>query len=260
MASKLSAAATLLAVVLAIDATVFTDILEWKPSAGLDPYPVAFKQLATDVYRQGYDWHLPNGQVGDVHVYLIKLGEDYVLVDVGAPTADYEQIPSSGLRQALQNGRLRLITLTHGHFDHVGALVSLMKEYPDVQVLFHEAEAPFLTGESGDISDAKGLSVQKPAWAAPRGSISFHRGHGHAPGHVSYLHKPSLSLIADDIFNNEGQPPQIRLPPEVFTPNVTEAELSLKKIAQLDFVKAFCGHDRAEGVTREALQQYFKIL
>ena len=36
--------------------------------------------------------------------------------------------------------------VTHGHIDHVGALEALVKEYPEVQALFHEAEAPFLTG------------------------------------------------------------------------------------------------------------------
>ncbi len=36
--------------------------------------------------------------------------------------------------------------VTHGHIDHVGALVSLRKEYPDVQVVYYQKEAPFLTG------------------------------------------------------------------------------------------------------------------
>lgn len=38
--------------------------------------------------------------------------------------------------------------VTHGHNDHVGALHALVEEYPDVQVGFPEAEAPYLTGES----------------------------------------------------------------------------------------------------------------
>ncbi len=38
--------------------------------------------------------------------------------------------------------------VTHGHIDHVGALASLLKAYPDLQVIFHEKEAPFLTGAS----------------------------------------------------------------------------------------------------------------
>lgn len=37
--------------------------------------------------------------------------------------------------------------VTHGHIDHVGPLEALVEEYPKVQILFHEAEAPFLTGD-----------------------------------------------------------------------------------------------------------------
>ena len=49
----------------------------------------------------------------------------------------------------------------------------------------------FASGESGDIADAKGPSGQKPAWAAPRGTVSFHHGPGHAPGHVRSLTIPA---------------------------------------------------------------------
>ena len=38
------------------------------------------------------------------------------------------------------------VAVTHGHIDHVGSLPSILKAYPDVQVVMHEAEAPFLTG------------------------------------------------------------------------------------------------------------------
>lgn len=34
--------------------------------------------------------------------------------------------------------------MTHGHHDHVGAVVDLMEAYPDAPVLLHEREAPFL--------------------------------------------------------------------------------------------------------------------
>ncbi len=36
--------------------------------------------------------------------------------------------------------------VTHGHLDHVGAIEPLIKAYPDLKVIFHETEAPFLLG------------------------------------------------------------------------------------------------------------------
>ncbi len=52
------------------------------------------------------------------------------------------------------------------------------------------------SGESGDLSDAKGPSGQKPAWAIPKGVVSFHHSPGHAPGHVRLIHTslPALPL------------------------------------------------------------------
>ena len=42
--------------------------------------------------------------------------------------------------------RPQAIILTHGHFDHVGALKSLAYDW-DVPVFAHELEIPFLSGE-----------------------------------------------------------------------------------------------------------------
>jgi glyoxylase-like metal-dependent hydrolase (beta-lactamase superfamily II) len=36
--------------------------------------------------------------------------------------------------------------VTHGHLDHVGAIDSLIEAYPELRVIFHETEAPFLLG------------------------------------------------------------------------------------------------------------------
>ena len=40
----------------------------------------------------------------------------------------------------------KAIILTHGHFDHVGAIIELVEHY-DVPVFAHELEMPFLTGQ-----------------------------------------------------------------------------------------------------------------
>ena len=36
--------------------------------------------------------------------------------------------------------------MTHSHLDHVGAIEPLKEVYPDLKVIVHETEAPFLIG------------------------------------------------------------------------------------------------------------------
>ena len=52
--------------------------------------------------------------------------------------------------------------VTHGHLDHVGALPLLLKLYPDMKVVIHEAEGPYLQGLKKYFSK-DGLSLQMRA-------------------------------------------------------------------------------------------------
>lgn len=55
--------------------------------------------------------------------------------------------------------------MTHGHFDHSGGLPLLLEAYPDVPVLVHADEAPFLQGAAAQ--------YMSPAWRAAYGSIGM---------------------------------------------------------------------------------------
>lgn len=37
--------------------------------------------------------------------------------------------------------------VTHGHLDHVGALPLMLKTFPDLKVVLHEAEEEFICGD-----------------------------------------------------------------------------------------------------------------
>ncbi len=82
-----------------------------------------------------------------LYVFLVQFGQDFVLVDTGAPGKEYSNFLIRGLHEAIGSGRLRLVVLTHGHIDHVGALPALRQTFADAQVAYHAEEAPYLTGQ-----------------------------------------------------------------------------------------------------------------
>lgn len=88
----------------------------------------------------------PNRIVNICCVENSKKTNDWVLVDTGMPKSADSIIKAIEERFG-ENSKPKAIVLTHGHFDHVGAVVDLVEKW-DVPVYAHEAELPFLTGES----------------------------------------------------------------------------------------------------------------
>lgn len=78
---------------------------------------------------------IPVGQI-DTNCYLIgdEKAKVCAVVDPGgSPDRVLAMIEKSGLE-------LKMILLTHGHWDHVGAIPALLEKYPDVPVYAHEKE------------------------------------------------------------------------------------------------------------------------
>src|SRR4051812_5027060 len=81
-------------------------------------------------------------------VNVIALGERsrWVLVDAALP--GYARTIRSAAESRFGPGaRPAAILLTHGHFDHVGSLDDLLRDW-DVPVFAHRLEMPYLTGRS----------------------------------------------------------------------------------------------------------------
>src|SRR4051812_3547901 len=71
----------------------------------------------------------------------------WVIVDAGMTPGHAKKIFSAAAERFGPEAVPSAILLTHGHFDHVGALTPLLERW-NVPVFAHELELPYLTGLS----------------------------------------------------------------------------------------------------------------
>ncbi len=212
-----------------------------------------------------------------VNVVFVGSREDrrWVLVDAGPP----------GARDAIVEAAASLfghgvapdaIVLTHGHFDHVGAVAELATHW-DVPVWAHAAEVPYLDGSAsypppdpsvgGLVALASPLFPRAPVSLGPRlrtlqeggvipplpGWRSIHTP-GHSAGHVSLFRPSDRALIAGDAFVTTAQEyaydvatqaPEMHGPPRYFTHDWEAAARSVRALARLRPALAVTGHGPA---------------
>jgi len=220
-------------------------------------------EIAPDV------WYLP---IIMANVYFIgRRGGPWLLIDAG--------LPAGGLRirtaaEFTFGCKPEAIVLTHGHFDHVGALPDLADRW-GVSIYAHRLEAPFLTGRS-DYPDPDptvgGFMAQGMSRLFPHHSYNFgdrvrllpEDGSlpympewrwigtpGHTSGHVSLFRESDRTLIAGDAFitvNQENpakllsQVREIRNPPAYLTQDWDQARDSVIRLAGLRPRVVAAGH------------------
>ncbi len=200
--------------------------------------------------------------------------QPFVLVDAGMPGSS-EDIISAVEDRFGPNGRPAAILLTHGHFDHVGALIELIRYWKGVPVYAHELELPYLTGkrnypapdptvEGGLVAKISPLFPNEPIDLGGHVNVlpqdgtvpqmpGFRWIHtpGHTPGHVSFFRESDRSLIAGDAFVNVRQDAiykvliqeqEISGPPRYFTTDWQAAKVSVGKLEALKPAVAVTGH------------------
>lgn len=212
-------------------------------------------------------------QIVNISLVGYPESDEFVLVDAGMPKSANEIISVIEARFGA-NSRPKAIILTHGHFDHVGGLIELVKHW-EVPVYAHQLEMPFLTGQKSypepDPTVEGGL-VAKMSPSFPNEPINlgstvqtlpsdrtvphmpgFRWIHtpGHSPGHVSLFRESDGALIAGDAFTTVKQEYMYKVftqeleisgPPRYLTTDWEAAKQSVIKLEALKPKVAVTGH------------------
>ncbi|WP_139920790.1 MBL fold metallo-hydrolase [Hymenobacter sp. DG01] len=212
------------------------------------------------------------------NLYYVRAQEQpttsWVLVDAGLPGSGTKAQHAAEYLFGAGNPPAAIL-LTHGHFDHVGALPHLLKLWPNVTVYAHSLELPYLTGLSaypppdptvggGAMAAMSFLYPKAPLNLGSRvqplpadGTVPHLPGWrwlftpGHTPGHVSFYREQDRLLLAGDAFVTTKQESAIAVwqqrqevngPPAYFTPDWPAAHQSVTMLAELQPMIAATGH------------------
>lgn len=217
-----------------------------------------------------------NGGQSDVYLILTWDDNSLVLVDAGFPgqkDAIVEAIASEGFCAS----KLTHIIITHQDIDHIGCVSDLRKYSPELRILAHKDEAPYIDGRKTPIKieakfaelvsltkeDKMRYERQKEYYDKKRieitetvndrdvlplcGGIEILHTPGHTPGHiVLYLHKSRIMICGDAVGIVDGK---LTMPDSLHTYDISQTISSLNKIKKHDISGVvLCHHGYIDNV------------
>lgn len=224
------------------------------------------EEVAPDVYYY-------TDQIVNIAFVGYPQTDEWVLVDTGLPYAAKE-IKKVVHQRFGEGSKPKYIILTHGHFDHVGGVIDLVKEWK-VPVYVHQLESPYVTGEKAypmPDGTVEGGLLAKISPIYPNEPINLGKAvkplpedqtipglddwrwlhtPGHSPGHISlFREKDGLLLSADafitvrqdSFYNVLMQTPEVNGPPRYLTTDWQAAKKSVERLAQLQPKIVVPGH------------------
>ncbi|KXS16651.1 Metallo-hydrolase/oxidoreductase [Gonapodya prolifera JEL478] len=209
-------------------------------------------------------------------VFLARYSEQkYALVDASHNSNATLLVSAvrSQLAKTSPPGTLTHFLCTHAHRDHIGGLHAILEAYPELRVVAHEEELPFLcdqTPYSTQPADNWTFWFARPLLSTPitsldRGMVDVVSNGDvildgafrviSTPGHTPVLVGDALvhfSLTGSATYSLSG-------PPILFTPNDAEARRSMVKIASDgEWDTLFAAHDGSGGAVRKDVDEFLR--
>jgi glyoxylase-like metal-dependent hydrolase (beta-lactamase superfamily II) len=212
------------------------------------------------------------GTPASVHPTLVWSEKDAVLIDAGFP-GELEQLQAAIERAGVSLERLTKLIVTHQDIDHIGGISPLLaKEGDHIEVLAHELDRPYITGERrllkasperlerftermssfpeerrkavlGAFLNTK-ARVDRSLTDGERltycGGIVVIHTPGHTPGHICLYLERTKTLVAGDALNVvEGR---LAGPNPQSAEDASQAKCSLEKLVPYDVETVVCYH------------------
>ncbi|MED4781364.1 MBL fold metallo-hydrolase [Brevibacillus choshinensis] len=225
-----------------------------------------------------------NGQSQSLTLVLLQDEHDTILVDCGYP--DFLGLLAEAVaRCGIQLDSITKLIVTHHDIDHIGSLAALKRMYPQMDIIAHELEVPFVEGKQKSLrleqaessldellGEARGHAEQfihflqslEPAPVDQKvthgeklpwcGGIEIVHTPGHMTGHISLYLPTTKTLIAGDAVVMEDGKLAIANPQ--FTLDMKEAIHSIQRLLTYDIEQIVCYHGGLfQGDAKQALRQ-----
>jgi glyoxylase-like metal-dependent hydrolase (beta-lactamase superfamily II) len=149
---------------------------------------------------------------GAFSCHLLRDEDGLTLIDTGLPGS------APAIHRAIVGlgAKLTRILLTHAHTDHCGALDAIHALHPGAEIVASPRTAALMAGDRtlppaeahlklrGGFRTCRATPSRLAADGARIGRFRAVFTHGHAPGHVSYLHEPTGFLFTGDALHTAG--------------------------------------------------------
>lgn len=210
-----------------------------------------------------------------VNAYMVGNANSWFLIDTGVKSVE-EFIVDTAEKRFGPGIKPKAIILTHGHFDHVGCVENLARNW-DIPVYAHALEIPYLIGQKKypepNPNADEGL-VAKMSPDFPHGGIDLRfrvvalpddnsipgmegwkwiHTPGHTEGHISLYRQSDGTLLVGDAFTTTKQESllsvltqreKIKGPPAYLTEDWEKAKNSVAQLRGLNPVLAAPSHGK----------------
>ncbi|BCG57904.1 MBL fold metallo-hydrolase [Paenibacillus sp. URB8-2] len=201
----------------------------------------------------------------EIYPALLKDEDGLTLIDTGM-LGQFDALKQTVEEAGAKISDIKRVLITHQDIDHIGNLPELVSRIPELEVLVHADDIPYLNGSlplikftperiaqmSGEFKDLAlhfleslpglgGFTVLQDGDVLPLGGgVEVIHTPGHTPGHIClYFRKDKLLLAADELRVVDGK---LAGPSEMATPDMPLALRSLRNLEGRQIDRVLCYH------------------